>query len=226
MKNDMKKGFTIVELVIVIAVIAILAAVLIPTFSGIIEKAHQSAALQEARGALTGLAAMNNGSLPEKDGEGRYRTFIAAGTDVRFFGYDDGALCAVTADEISDSVNGGAVNALYASVSSITDNGYEICDNEPENWNSTYMYYYRCPADELFPITDDHAPEFTGRIMKSVIDTDEQLDAALNALLGDTAHDVFKYGDNYIAVSGEKRIKIYASGAISDGIYRLFHERF
>ena len=38
-----KKGFTIVELVIVIAVIAILAAVLIPTFSGIINKANQSA---------------------------------------------------------------------------------------------------------------------------------------------------------------------------------------
>ena len=38
-----KKGFTIVELVIVIAVIAILAAVLIPTFAGIINKANQSA---------------------------------------------------------------------------------------------------------------------------------------------------------------------------------------
>lgn len=37
-----KKGFTIVELVIVIAVIAILAAVLIPTFSAIIEKSEHS----------------------------------------------------------------------------------------------------------------------------------------------------------------------------------------
>ena len=43
-----KKGFTIVELVIVIAVIAILAAVMIPTFSGIIEKANMSAVLQKA----------------------------------------------------------------------------------------------------------------------------------------------------------------------------------
>ena len=33
-----KKGFTIVELVIVIAVIAILAAVLIPTFSSLIRR--------------------------------------------------------------------------------------------------------------------------------------------------------------------------------------------
>ncbi len=49
MKKLNKKGFTIVELVIVIAVIAILAAVLIPTFSGVVEKANQSAAMQAAR---------------------------------------------------------------------------------------------------------------------------------------------------------------------------------
>ncbi len=42
MKKANKKGFTIVELVIVIAVIAILAAVLIPTFSSLIEKANIS----------------------------------------------------------------------------------------------------------------------------------------------------------------------------------------
>lgn len=48
MKNKLKKGFTIVELVIVIAVIAILAAVLIPTFSSITNSARESAALQEA----------------------------------------------------------------------------------------------------------------------------------------------------------------------------------
>ena len=38
--NKRKKGFTIVELVIVIAVIGILAAILIPTFSGLIQKAN------------------------------------------------------------------------------------------------------------------------------------------------------------------------------------------
>ena len=47
MKKMNKKGFTIVELVIVIAVIAILAAVLIPTFSGVVDKAQESAAKQE-----------------------------------------------------------------------------------------------------------------------------------------------------------------------------------
>ena len=46
MKNTKKKGFTIVELVIVIAVIGILSAILIPTFSGLVKNA-QDVALQE-----------------------------------------------------------------------------------------------------------------------------------------------------------------------------------
>ncbi len=49
MRNTNKKGFTIVQLVIVVAVIAILAAVLIPTFSGIIAKANLSADQQAVR---------------------------------------------------------------------------------------------------------------------------------------------------------------------------------
>lgn len=53
MKKNNKKGFTIVELVIVIAVIAILAAVLIPTFSGVVAKANESKALQEVKNAYT-----------------------------------------------------------------------------------------------------------------------------------------------------------------------------
>ena len=68
MKNTKKRGFTIVELVIVIAVIAILASVLIPTFTNVVKAANKSKALQEARNAYTDYLAKyvteNNGSLP------------------------------------------------------------------------------------------------------------------------------------------------------------------
>ena len=53
MLKKMKKAFTITELVIVIAVIAILAAVLIPTFTTVVDKANESAAMQEAKSEWT-----------------------------------------------------------------------------------------------------------------------------------------------------------------------------
>lgn len=52
MKKKLKKGFTLVELVIVIAVIAILSAVLIPTFGNVIERANNSAAMSEVSNAI------------------------------------------------------------------------------------------------------------------------------------------------------------------------------
>ncbi len=51
MKNQNKRGFTLVELVIVIAVIAILAGVMIATFASVVNDAKESAALQEAQQA-------------------------------------------------------------------------------------------------------------------------------------------------------------------------------
>ena len=57
MRKTNKKGFTIVELVIVIAVVAILAAVLIPTFVSVTKKANESNDVQAARNMNTFLAA-------------------------------------------------------------------------------------------------------------------------------------------------------------------------
>lgn len=56
-KQTNRRGFTITELVIVIVVIAILAAVLIPTFASLINKANQSADIQAARQMNVALAA-------------------------------------------------------------------------------------------------------------------------------------------------------------------------
>lgn len=66
MKKKLKKGFTLVELVIVIAVIAILSAVLIPTFGNVISNANEAAAKSEVSNAITQYTsnqASNGGSL-------------------------------------------------------------------------------------------------------------------------------------------------------------------
>ena len=63
MKKLNKKGFTIVELVIVIAVIAILAGVLIPTFATVVDKANQSKAMQEAKNEYEAYLAENAAAL-------------------------------------------------------------------------------------------------------------------------------------------------------------------
>ena len=66
-KKNNRKGFTTVELVIVIAVIAILATVLIPTFSNLIGKANESAALQEASSIFKSYTIENATTFSGKD---------------------------------------------------------------------------------------------------------------------------------------------------------------
>ena len=84
MKKTNKKGFTIVELVIVIAVIAILSAILIPTFSNLVTKANKTAALAEAKTAYTLVTAADYGEdghldTKENDSAAEHSAVTAAG---------------------------------------------------------------------------------------------------------------------------------------------------
>ena len=106
MKKTNKKGFTIVELVIVIAVIAILAGVMIPTFGGIIKTANESAVKQAAMATYKEAYALDlsDGVVDNKDANGAAVSTTFAGysvTDgVATFEYTDTAkkLTAKTTD--------------------------------------------------------------------------------------------------------------------------------
>ena len=97
MKRSTKKGFTIVELVIVIAIIAILAAVLIPTFASLIQKANESKDTQLVRNLNTALVADN----------AEHKTMQSALDAAAAFGYDVGKINASATDNeiLWDSVN-------------------------------------------------------------------------------------------------------------------------
>ena len=112
-----KKGFTIVELVIVIAVIAILAAVLIPTFNSVINKANESAALQEARAAETVLIAKLKGNLDTAyyfvSGDGKYVHKYTKDEGLKLDGtavYTAGTPAKLKIDGVEYTVGGAAVD--------------------------------------------------------------------------------------------------------------------
>ena len=79
MKN-LKKGFTIIEMVIVIAIIGILASVLIPTYGNVVASANESAAMQTARSVMTNWLASSTSAhgVPTSGKDSHGNDFYAA----------------------------------------------------------------------------------------------------------------------------------------------------
>lgn len=79
MKYRKQKGFTLAELLIVVAIIAVLVAVAIPIFSNQLEKARQAVDMQNARAVQTALVnAYNTGEIDlsgSKQGDGIWVLF-------------------------------------------------------------------------------------------------------------------------------------------------------
>ena len=145
MKKNNKKGFTIVELVIVIAVIAILAAVLIPTFSSIIKKAKVNNDIQLVRNLNTALAADTK----------EHKTMQSALDAAAEFGYDVAKINASATDNeiLWDSVNNvfcylnTEKNALEYIPSSVADDDKLSVDSYllwkiSDTVDATYSTYY------------------------------------------------------------------------------------
>ena len=97
MRKNNRKGFTIVELVIVIAVIAILASVMIPTISGVIAKANDAAAQADARNAYTQYVADAANADEAKDAS---ENVIIKLSDNEFFAVVDGKVLVEGVEDI------------------------------------------------------------------------------------------------------------------------------
>ena len=58
MKKNAKKGFTLIEIIVVLVILAILAAAAIPTMNGFIDEAKGKQYIAEARAAMLGCKAL------------------------------------------------------------------------------------------------------------------------------------------------------------------------
>lgn len=133
-RKNTRHGFTIVELVIVIAVIAILASVLVPVFGNVIQNAKDSAAKQEAKNAYTQYLVDSKGATVEYmvyEADGRF-VALHNGAAVDVFDSKDDALKAMVANGDPTKLNETAQGSgmwIYGEVPSI-DNGGEDDGNQ------------------------------------------------------------------------------------------------
>ena len=124
MKKSNKKGFTLVELIVVIAIMAILAAVLVPTVTSKIKDANESKAKSNcssiANAIQSAVVSANSGLKGDND----YCTFELTGA-----GTDDVAFSTVTPKTLEDTkvtialLESGNIKISY---SGYTDWYYEI----------------------------------------------------------------------------------------------------
>lgn len=116
--TNRRKGFTIVELVIVIAVIAILATVLVPTFSGVVQRAQNAATLQEASVIYT------NYVMANIDSETCLEDLVIKLSDNEFVVIQNGA----AVDTVYETADAAAALVKFS---------------EKDHTNTSYDYYWQ-----------------------------------------------------------------------------------
>ena len=107
MKYNKKKGFTIVELVIVIAVIGILSAILIPTFVGVTQAAQEAALRSNVANAYSMYAA---DAADGKKGETETKLVFLPQTKVMVAEGNDGTKAYAYVEDKGWVVTGTTVN--------------------------------------------------------------------------------------------------------------------
>ncbi|MGN0667465.1 MAG: prepilin-type N-terminal cleavage/methylation domain-containing protein [Huintestinicola sp.] len=143
------KGFTLVEVIVVMVIIAILAALLIPSLTGYIDKANEQSAIVEGRNLLTASQTI----ISEHYGKSRAdRTKTKLENYAKKHYYDIAELA---------ELNGKIV---FTSDIKVSDVGAKV--QSFTFWDGTFYVSYDVTAEEAFTVTElavgATAPEITG----------------------------------------------------------------
>ena len=143
MKKVNEKGFTLAELLIVVAVIAVLVAIAIPTFADQLEKARQAVDLSNLRGAYSAakIAAM----------DGKIGDTKITGASDEFFSYDpsSGALTKVENDSTVTPYGRGLSTKAIADSSNL--DGVAVYDNTHMPTKDSWILVSFRVADTVSP---------------------------------------------------------------------------
>ena len=107
LRNNNKKGFTLVELIVVLVILAILAALLIPALTGYIDKAKEKNVIAETRQAVMAAQTIADEEYAKNTIDADIKTKLEAnsGEAVQGLGEVTGTISDVT-------VTGGKITAL------------------------------------------------------------------------------------------------------------------
>ena len=132
--KKMQQGFTLIELMIVVAIIAILAAIAIPAYQDYIARAQMSEAMTLASGQKVGVSEVfantgtcptngNNGFAAATDIKGKYVKQVAVGGTATAAGG-----CTITATLNSTGVSKGIQGSTLTLTLSNADKGSNVWD--------------------------------------------------------------------------------------------------
>ena len=123
LKENKKKGFTLVELIVVLVILAILAALLIPALTGYIDKAKRKSVVAETRQAVMAAQTLYD----EEYGKSATSTAVAIGTG-KFTTGEIEKLAELGAGTVSNVTveNNKIITLTYS-------NGKNTCTYNPKN---------------------------------------------------------------------------------------------